>query len=574
MTDTIFTYVTSSLTDINPDLVTVQLSITSSGIGTVSNVTRTGDAIKVIFTNALTAPQVTILNNIMTTQMFPPQPQHEYFDLSLYILDDTSNTDFAGFPSIRTDGGMYISKDLVVNSTINSTSVSSGSLQIRGGAGIIGNLYAGNVYSENDLIVGGIASISNTTASSSPTTGALVIGGGVGISGTVYGNNFYGATFYSNGTQLATVAQLPVYTAGLNMVLSGVNAFSVSNAPTFSGVVSIVNTTVSTSVSTGALQVLGGLGVDGDIYAATFYSNGSQLATVAQLPVYTAGSNLVLSGTSFSVLNAPTFSGVVSIVNTSVSNSTSTGSLVLSGGLGVSGQITSNTIVASSITGFIQTATQTNITTLGTLTELTSSGIVLVVNTTVSTSKTSGALVISGGLGISGSIYGSSIYSNGSLLTTYTAGTNIVLTGTSFSVLNAPTFSGIVSIVNTSVSNSTNTGSLVLSGGLGVSGQITSNAIVASSITGFLQTATQTNVTSLGTLTGLTSSGIVSVINTAVSTSKTSGALVVSGGLGISGSIYGSSIYSNGSLLTTYTAGSNLVLSGSTFSVINAPTFS
>jgi len=64
-----------------------------------------------------------------------------------------------------------------------------------------------------------------------------------------------------------------------------------------------------------------------------------------------------------------------------------------------------------------------------------------------------------------------------------------------------------VSFTANTTSSSTTTGSLVVTGGVGVSGTITASSVVATGLTGTLQTAAQANVTSLGTLTGLLLSG-------------------------------------------------------------------
>ncbi|NBV28826.1 hypothetical protein EBS02_07410, partial [bacterium] len=61
------------------------------------------------------------------------------------------------------------------------------------------------------------------------------------------------------------------------------------------------------------------------------------------------------------------------------------------------------------------------------------------------------------------------------------------------------------------------------------------NINTATNLTGTLQTATQTNITSVGTLTGITSSGAVSITDATSSTSTTTGALKVTGGVGIGG---------------------------------------
>lgn len=58
----------------------------------------------------------------------------------------------------------------------------------------------------------------------------------------------------------------------------------------------------------------------------------------------------------------------------------------------------------------------------------------------------------------------------------------------------------------------------------------------------------QPNITSLGTLTGLTSSGTASITDTTISTSKTTGALTISGGLGVNGNIFSNTVNSSETL--------------------------
>ena len=70
-----------------------------------------------------------------------------------------------------------------------------------------------------------------------------------------------------------------------------------------------------------------------------------------------------------------------------------------------------------------------------------------------------------------------------------------------------------VTFTANTASSSTGTGTLVVTGGLGVSGQVTASAVSATSITGTLQTASQPNITSTGALTApsIVSSGTLSV---------------------------------------------------------------
>jgi hypothetical protein len=100
--------------------------------------------------------------------------------------------------------------------------------------------------------------------------------------------------------------------------------------------------------------------------------------------------------------------------------------------------------------------------------------------------------------------------------------------------------------------------------GLTLSGTLTGTTVNAATIgnsgatlTGTLSTAAQPNVTSLGTLTGLTtggitSTGVVNVTNTTNSTGAGSGAVTISGGLGVAKDVFvAGNITANGSLSFT-----------------------
>jgi hypothetical protein len=101
-----------------------------------------------------------------------------------------------------------------------------------------------------------------------------------------------------------------------------------------------------------------------------------------------------------------------------------------------------------------------------------------------------------------------------SLTPSSTAGTidntNIGATTRGTGAFNALTANQAVTFTANTSSSSSTTGSLVVTGGIGASGNIYSGAnIVATNLTGTLQTAAQTNITSIGTLAGLTSSSSI-----------------------------------------------------------------
>jgi hypothetical protein len=162
---------------------------------------------------------------------------------------------------------------------------------------------------------------------------------------------------------------------------------------------------------------------------------------------------------------------------------------------GVSIDGAAGSVAASAITGtaFPATVTGSSLTTVGTLVSLSVTGNIrtgsnlIAAGGAASISTTTGALLVTGGAGVSGNIY---------------AGGNIV----------APTFIGNVTgnltgtLLTASQTNITSVGTL---GALSVTGNITAGNVGATNLTGTIRTAAQSAITSLGTLTGLTVSGTI-----------------------------------------------------------------
>jgi hypothetical protein len=100
-----------------------------------------------------------------------------------------------------------ISGKLTVESTIASTSVSTGALVVAGGAGIDGKVTAKS------------ATLTDTTASSSLATGALIVGGGIGASGQVSAQIFkaFGSGYDLTTSLDGTGAKISVNSAIRNM---------------------------------------------------------------------------------------------------------------------------------------------------------------------------------------------------------------------------------------------------------------------------------------------------------------------------------------------------------------------
>ena len=94
-----------------------------------------------------------------------------------------------------------------------------------------------------------------------------------------------------------------------------------------------------------------------------------------------------------------------------------------------------------------------------------------------------------------------------------------------------------ISDVGYSAANISVTGDVVAVGNI-TAANVTAGNAIATNLYGLIQTPTQSQITSLGTLTGLTSSGIIHVTNTTQSTNFNNGAVIIDGGLGVAKDVY------------------------------------
>lgn len=209
-------------------------------------------------------------------------------DLQVNNLAISSTADVVNFNSgsLSVAGGASITKGLWVNgslqvrspsdfysdltifgnktiivSTIDSTSVSTGTFITNGGVGVAkslsigGNLMlAGNSYLNGDSLITGNAIISSTTQSTLPTTGALVVSGGVGVSGNV---NILGGLRSLTGDFLGSVSVKG------DLSLSG--TFNHTGNYKVSGDVCFCGSTVMANVTMKLLTVAGSIVNNSDI---------------------------------------------------------------------------------------------------------------------------------------------------------------------------------------------------------------------------------------------------------------------------------------------------------------------
>jgi len=171
---------------------------------------------------------------------------------------------------------LYVGGNVRFVNTIESASVGTGAVVVSGGASVAANLYVGG-----NTIVGGRVGITNATQAASTTTGAFVVSGGAGIAANLY--------------------------VGGNLMLTG--------------------DIQSTSTSTGTLVITGGMGISKDTYmGGHLYQN--------NVNIYQSGIGIISqNGTGFNTMKG------IDVSNATASTSTSTGGLVVRGGVGIAGNV-------------------------------------------------------------------------------------------------------------------------------------------------------------------------------------------------------------------------------------------
>ena len=306
------------------------------------------------------------------------------------------------------------------SSTINATSTITGALKVAGGVGVGGNIYVGSgatptLYTDTS----GNVSLGTTT----PTAQLHVfnsINDGVKIrvenSGTGT-NSYVQLNTQANGVTLYNYAFAETYTNANGRYVTasglvestgngglGLSALSTSATSKISfytggnneririsslGTTTILSSIIANSTTTGALQVIGGVGVGGNMYvggtvsATNFILNGYQVST----GTYTGGN----------VADATTFLSTVTILVTATSTSTTTGALQVAGGVGIGRDL----YVGGTVTATILRTLSTNIA-LGYGAGLTTQGQSIAIgNNAGRTSQSNHSVAIGDGAGIS-----------------------------------------------------------------------------------------------------------------------------------------------------------------------------
>jgi len=395
----------------------------------------------------------------------------------------------------------------------NSISTNTGALQVKGGAGIAGN-----------LVMSGQLLVTNNTQATSTATGAVQITGGLGVGGNIYAGNIY-----SNGVLVGSggsggYSNVQIY-AGSDISVANsatTGSFIISDISTLQSVTSRGNSTSqqiflnggfnSVNSATGSLVVAGGVGV----------------------------SDSVNIGNNLTVVNSSTFFGGVNLSSNVFGLHYNTATWTFNDGKDI-GQLynyyvgstaTQAFLGRDNATGYLQwysTGSMNNagdfVGQLGTF----KTGVL------ISNSATfNGTVQINSNTNITGTLNAGPIFSNGAP----------ILTSASFGQFGVATI-----IAGTGTQVSTASGNVVIWN--------TSN----------LQSVTQT---------GNTTNQPIIITNTTNSVNSQSGALTVAGGIGVQGDVnvygrmYSTDVAANTATILNLTVGAETVL---TSIVVESPLY-
>ena len=586
--------------------------------------------------------------------------------------------------NLNVGGGVNVIGITTVTNTTNATSTTTGALQIVGGVGIGGDLWVGgNIYLDGvglDTVYGTTATFTQiyatgTNVSGSTTTGALVVTGGVGIGGNLNvggvlntfnkntdgiriatnyvsggnGTNDYGSLgFYGNlgGANDNKTGEIRSYNDsgfyGSLEFFVRTNGASAAGTDTTrlikiggqSNDVIVYSTVSSVSTDTGALQIVGGVGIGQALYVGGGINVGGNIIPTNNnislgsssspfADIFLGANSLYIDTIKFSGtltnLKLESSAGPVTLnagagifTNTTNASSTITGAIQVVGGVGIGKNlyVGGNEVIFGDIEvrggDFTTDNTTFNlINNIATTVNFAGSSTALTIGTSTgyvsirsleSASSTTGALRVAGGVGIGGDLYVRGDFTTDNttfnLINTNAATVNFAGSSTALTIGETSGYTNIrnvTTLTNATSATSTSTGALTVRGGVGIGGDlyiggtgyINNNEIIhagnagnfgVSSIRAGTDTAVNTssgvvtisNTSTLQTITnrGSTTTNVINITNTGSAVSTITGALRVVGGIGV-----GSGLFVGG--ISTFT---NIVHFTSTASSANTTT--
>lgn len=548
-------------------------------------------------------------------------------------ISNTTDSSAVSNGSVVLSGGMGVAKSMnvggvvhVTNTTASSTTYTEGAIVVDGGIGVAKkSMFGADVHIMGNSTLNGVSVINNDTDATSTNAGALKVGGGVTVTKNIkIGGNM-------NLTGAATIQDN--LTANGATILLGGSSVTTGTTATINSATTAINSTAvnvagATAISstlgvTGATTLSNTLGVTG---ATTLGSTLSVTGASTLSGATTLGNNLSVAGSS-SLSGATTLGSTLTVAGSSTltgatsvgSGFTVAGASLLNSTLDVAGATTLNgaTVIKNTLnikSGTVDKFTVDNLTgntdVQGTMAikgdstlhgglfiqnsqnsntfSVANGGETRFYNTTNSTSTTTGAVLVDGGMGVAKNIYsganinaasginaGADITAQGevSSATLSVSGDsalhNTSVTGT-FGATGATTLGSTLAVNSNTASTNTGTGAVTVVGGVGIGGAVNIGGTVeiagattvknnltirnsGDSITQFSVDSTNGNTAITGTLTttgqttlngglsvtsGTVASSVdVSITSSTASTSSSTGALKVSGGMGVAGAV-------------------------------------
>jgi len=528
-------------------------------------------------------------------------------------FNDTTTATSAGAGSLQVAGGVYVEKNLIVTGTgsaFDTSTWTANALAVDGGAYIKDGLFVeGPTTFSSDVTFNGTATYvySTNTYFTDNLMDMHVPPGGVDTNWAADDGKDIGLVFhYYKGSDKRGFLGFANDSTYLEWYENGSESEGVFTGTTYgtfkTANIQLVGTENATSTATGALRVVGGVGIGGDLYVG-----GTINGTVTNSVTATFATNLLGGGTgqiafqsgdSASAFDADfTYDSAtdkltvknVAVPGATGSTSSTTGAVVVTGGVGIGENLYVGGTIYGDLTGTATTATNLAGGASGSVPYQTADGVTTFVaigsEDTVLTSKSGVPTWASAGSTSVGSATTATNIAGGS------AGQIAFQTGTGLTGFDADlTFStstDTLSVTNAAIAGTTTagtgTGALTVAGGVyiadnlivangatvGGSAVITtstidSNAVTSIvagadiSVTGTVGAVTVANTSTLQSVTtrGATTDQAIGISNTTNATSTTTGALTVTGGAGVGGDMYvGGLIYSGGAeVLTTATA--------------------
>lgn len=351
-----------------------------------------------------------------------------------------------------------------------------------------------NRFSSITTFVGANSGSTNTMGPIITTGGSVGIGTtSPGVTFDVVGTARVTSLYVQNGSWTSNSNDVFINANNNNIFLrptSGSGTNQVQLSPT--GTLSVTGSTESTTTSSGALVISGGMGVVKSVTIGGGLSVVNASSTIGS--IVTTGGNVGIKTTSptatVDIKGTLGVSGIITFTNTTSSSNSSTGTLVLgTGGIGINSTVDAGSVTSGGgltvaggaavrkslwVGGRTQFLDGTASTSYGVGSVLMAGGLTISANDNASNIGNGGALTVAGGASVGGDLYvGGSINGSGSSSSTYAY---LTLTATDEAINMTTgtlvTFGGITIQCTTNASSITNGGSLLVNGGGSFGGDV------------------------------------------------------------------------------------------------------